>query len=63
VSDRFQSCRRVCLNGNGRTEEQNPLSVIKHPEEIGGTFCRFSVGLEDADDLIADLERALGAVK
>lgn len=46
-----------------QVEEQNPLSVINHPAEIGGTFCRFSVGLEDADDLIADLERALAAVK
>lgn len=46
-----------------QVEEQNPLSRHNHPAEMGGTFCRFSVGLEDADDLIADLEGALAAVK
>ncbi len=46
-----------------QVEEQDPMSRTNYPEEIGGTFCRFSVGLEDVDDLIADLEGALAAVK
>ena len=39
------------------------LGVLNYPEDIGEGFLRFSVGLEDADDLIADLEQALDAVK
>jgi cystathionine beta-lyase/cystathionine gamma-synthase len=43
---------------DGKTE----LSVLNHPEDIGEKFLRFSVGIEDADDLIADLDQALAAV-
>jgi len=38
------------------------LSVLNYPEDLGGCFLRMSVGLEDADDLIADLKQALDAV-
>jgi len=38
------------------------LGVLNYPEDIGEGFLRFSVGLEDAEDLIADLEQALDAV-
>ena len=30
---------------------------------IGDSLIRLSVGIEDADDLIADLDKAFGAVK
>ena len=59
----------VCL---GHTESliqyypqlgDNPdLDVLNYPEDIGEGFLRFSVGLEDADDLIADINQALNAV-
>ena len=59
----------VCL---GHTESliqfypqsgDNPeLGVLNYPEDIGEGFLRFSVGLEDVDDLIGDLDRALAAV-
>ena len=38
------------------------LGVLNYPEDIGEGFLRFSVGLEDVDDLIADLDQALAAV-
>jgi cystathionine gamma-synthase/methionine-gamma-lyase len=38
------------------------LGVLNYPEDLGGCFLRMSVGLEDADDLIADLKQALEAV-
>ncbi len=38
------------------------LGVLNYPEEIGEGFLRFSVGLEDVEDLIADLKQALDAV-
>ncbi len=57
----------VCL---GHTESlvqyypqqgNNPeLGVLNYPEDIGEGFVRFSVGLEDVEDLIADLTQALG---
>ena len=60
----------VCL---GHTESliqyypqlgDNPkLDVLNYPEDIGEGFLRFSVGIEDAVDLIADLEQALDTVK
>ncbi len=41
----------------------NPeLGVLNYPEDIGEGFLRFSVGLEDVDDLVADLDQALAAV-
>jgi len=36
------------------------LGVLNYPEDIGEGFVRFSVGLEDVEDLIADLSQALG---
>ncbi len=36
------------------------LGVLNYPEDIGEGFLRLSVGLEDAEDLIADLRQALG---
>jgi len=38
------------------------LGVLNYPEDIGEGFLRFSVGLEDVNDLIADLAQALDAV-
>jgi len=38
------------------------LAVLNYPEDIGPEFLRLSVGLEDAEDLIADLKRALDAL-
>ncbi|MEI6675291.1 MAG: PLP-dependent aspartate aminotransferase family protein [Verrucomicrobiota bacterium] len=38
------------------------LGVLNYPEDIGEGFLRFSVGLEDVEDLIADLRQALAAV-
>ncbi|MCX6877097.1 MAG: PLP-dependent aspartate aminotransferase family protein [Verrucomicrobia bacterium] len=38
------------------------LGVLNYPEDIGEGFLRLSVGLEDAEDLIADLRQALAAV-
>jgi len=38
------------------------LGVLNYPEDLGSCFLRMSVGLEDADDLIADLKQALKAV-
>lgn len=38
------------------------LGVLNYPEDIGEGFLRLSVGLEDAEDLIADLAQALDAV-
>lgn len=38
------------------------LGVLNYPEDIGEGFIRFSVGLEDVADLIADLEQALARV-
>jgi cystathionine gamma-synthase/methionine-gamma-lyase len=38
------------------------LGVLNYPEDIGEGFFRFSVGLEDVEDLIADLKQALDAV-
>ncbi len=38
------------------------LGVLNYPEDIGEGFFRFSVGLEDAEDIIADLKQALDAV-
>ena len=35
------------------------LGVLNYPEDIGEGFLRLSVGLEDAEDLIADLRQAL----
>jgi len=35
------------------------LGVLNYPEDIGEGFLRLSVGLEDAEDLIADLRHAL----
>ena len=37
------------------------LGVLNYPEDIGQGFFRLSVGLEDAKDLIADLDRGLQA--
>jgi cystathionine gamma-synthase/methionine-gamma-lyase len=36
------------------------LGVLNYPENIGEGFLRLSVGLEDVEDLIADLSQALG---
>ncbi len=38
------------------------LGVLNYPEDIGEGFLRLSVGLEEPDDLIADLEQALEAL-
>jgi methionine-gamma-lyase len=38
------------------------LGVLNYPEDIGEGFVRFSVGLEDVRDLIADLTQALAGV-
>ncbi len=38
------------------------LGVLNYPEDIGEGFVRFSVGLEDVGDLIADLTQALAVV-
>jgi len=38
------------------------LGVLNYPEDLGPGFFRLSVGLEDAEDLIADLDRGLQAV-
>lgn len=38
------------------------LGVLNYPEDIGEGFVRFSVGLEDAADLIADINQALEQV-
>ncbi len=38
------------------------LGVLNYPEDIGEGFLRLSVGLEEPEDLIADLEQALEAV-
>jgi hypothetical protein len=38
------------------------LGVLNYPADIGEGFLRFSVGLEDAEDLIADHKQALDAV-
>lgn len=38
------------------------LGVLNYPEDLGGCFLRMSVGLEDPEDLIADLKQALDAV-
>jgi len=35
------------------------LGVLNYPENIGEGFLRFSVGLEDTEDLIADLKQAM----
>ena len=39
------------------------LGVLNYPEDIGEGFVRFSVGLEDVADLIADLTQALEKVE
>lgn len=38
------------------------LGVLNYPEDIGAGFLRLSVGLEDAEDLSADLAQALETV-
>ena len=38
------------------------LGVLNYPEDLGPGFLRLSVGLEDPEDLIADLDRGLQAV-
>lgn len=38
------------------------LGVLNYPEDIGKGFLRLSVGLEDAEDIISDIEWALEAV-
>jgi len=38
------------------------LGVLNYPEDIGEGFLRLSVGLEDHDDILADLQRALNAI-
>ena len=38
------------------------LGVLNYPEDIGRSLLRMSVGLEDPQDLIADLSQALDAV-
>lgn len=43
--------------------DQPELEVLNYPEDVGRGFFRFSVGLEDTDDLIADIEQALCVVK
>lgn len=44
-------------------DDDNPeLGVLNYPEDIGEGFLRFSVGLEDTDDIIADLKQAMNAV-
>jgi methionine-gamma-lyase len=42
----------------GENDERQYL----YPERFHGGFFRLSVGLEDTDDLIADLKRSLGEV-
>jgi cystathionine beta-lyase/cystathionine gamma-synthase len=37
--------------------------VLNYPEDIGEGFIRFSVGLEEVADLIADLDQALSRVE
>ena len=38
------------------------LGVLNYPEDIGEGFLRLSVGLEDIEDLLADLKQALDAI-
>lgn len=38
------------------------IGVLNYPEDIGAGFLRLSVGLEDAEDLTADLNQALAQV-
>ena len=35
------------------------LAGVSHPEAFHDGFFRFSVGIEDAEDIIADLQQAL----
>jgi methionine-gamma-lyase len=43
------------ISFTGPDDERNHF----YPPEFSGGHLRFSVGLEDADDLIADIEQAL----
>jgi len=45
-----------------QTGDHPELGALNYPEDVGEGFLRFSVGLEDADDLMADLDQALAAV-
>jgi cystathionine beta-lyase len=38
------------------------VAALRGANDWGGTLVRFSIGLEDADDLIADIEQALRAL-
>ena len=38
------------------------IGVLNYPEDIGEGFLRLSVGLEDAEDIAADLRQALDHV-
>jgi methionine-gamma-lyase len=38
------------------------IGVLNYPEDIGEGFLRLSVGLEDAEDIVADLRQALDHV-
>lgn len=65
--ERLQIIRHAVSLGHGESliqfypqEGDHPeLGVLNYPEDIGEGFFRFSVGLEDAKDLIADLKQAL----
>jgi cystathionine beta-lyase len=39
------------------------MAAIRRNWEGKGTLVRFNIGLEDPDDLIADIERALGQLQ
>ncbi|MDR1496441.1 MAG: aminotransferase class I/II-fold pyridoxal phosphate-dependent enzyme [Clostridiales Family XIII bacterium] len=68
---RFVSCLRVVTNAVSLGHDESLIVFIGekderqhlYPEEFRGGFFRFSVGLEDTADIIADLERALYAAR
>ena len=43
------------------THETHQMAYRDHPPALEGELIRLHVGLEDPDDLIADLERGLAA--
>lgn len=45
-----------------RDGDHPELGVLNYPEDIGAGVLRFSVGLEEPADLIADLSQALEAI-
>ena len=53
--------RQFLVHYHTERNHQSP-GVLNYPEDLGPGFFRLSVGLEDAKDLIADLDRGLQAV-